>query len=79
MNRTSIALVVLSLAHPALATPPPMTLEQQADDALANDRNAWNFVEGLTTEVGPRQAGTEAEARGRAWAPPRRQAGSRPR
>ena len=68
MNRTSIALVVLSLAHPALATPPPMTLEQQADDALANDRNAWNFVEGLTTEVGPRQAGTEAEARGRAWA-----------
>ena len=29
---------------------------------------AWDFVEGITTEVGPRQAGTEAEARARAWA-----------
>ena len=68
MNRTLIAFAALSLAQPAVATPPPMTLDQQADDALANDRNAWDFVEGITTEVGPRQAGTEAEARGRAWA-----------
>ena len=29
---------------------------------------AWDIVEGLTTEVGPRQAGTEAEARARQWA-----------
>ncbi len=29
---------------------------------------AWSIVEGLTTEVGQRQAGTEAEARARDWA-----------
>lgn len=29
---------------------------------------AWDFVEGITTEVGPRQPGTPAEARGREWA-----------
>lgn len=29
---------------------------------------AWEVVESLTTEVGPRLAGTEAEARARAWA-----------
>lgn len=63
-----LALTALSLTAPAIATPPPLTLEQQADDALANDINAYAFVEGITTEVGPRQAGTEAEARGRDWA-----------
>jgi carboxypeptidase Q len=69
MTKTLTALVALSLAIPAAATtPPPLTLEQQADEALAKDENAFRFVEGLTTEVGPRQAGTEAEARGRAWA-----------
>ncbi|WP_379921927.1 M28 family peptidase [Erythrobacter sp. R86502] len=69
MNRTLTALVALSLAMPAAAAPPPPpTLEQRADQALAADDNAFRFVEGLTTEVGPRQAGTEAEARGRAWA-----------
>lgn len=68
MNRTLIALAALSLAYPAMATPPPLTLEQRADEALANDKNAYGFVEGLTTEVGPRQAGTEAEARARDWA-----------
>lgn len=29
---------------------------------------AWDLVSDLTTEVGPRPAGSEAEARGRAWA-----------
>ena len=53
--------------YPVLQDPPPLTLDQQADDALANDENAFAFVEGITTEVGPRQAGTEDEARGRAW------------
>ncbi len=37
-------------------------------EALNNDFFAWNITEGLTTEVGPRQAGTEAEARARKWA-----------
>ncbi|PHR21137.1 MAG: peptidase M28 family protein [Sphingopyxis sp.] len=32
------------------------------------DDIAYDIVEGLTTEIGPRQAGTEAEARARNWA-----------
>jgi len=67
MNRTFAALVALVLAVPAAADEAP-TLEEQADAAIAGDDIAWNFVAGLTTEVGPRQAGTEAEARARAWA-----------
>ncbi|GMN02758.1 M28 family peptidase [Erythrobacter sp. MTPC3] len=46
----------------------PTTLEAAADKALTADTYAWDFVEGVTTEVGPRQAGTEAETRGRNWA-----------
>jgi carboxypeptidase Q len=37
------------------------------DPGSANEV-AWDIVEGLTTEVGPRPAGTEAEARARRWA-----------
>ena len=44
------------------------TLDPIADRAMDGDRIAWDFVEGITTEVGPRQAGTEAEARAREWA-----------
>jgi hypothetical protein len=68
MNKTMLALAALVLAVPAAATPPPLRLDEAADDALKNDTAAWDFVEGITTEVGQRQAGTEAEARGRAWA-----------
>jgi hypothetical protein len=68
MNRFLPALVAFAFAVPAAATPPPLTLEEVADNALARDTAAWDFVEGITTEVGQRQAGTEAEARGRAWA-----------
>lgn len=51
----------------------PATVSEDAAVAAARtaalgDDYAWNFIEGLTTQVGPRQAGTEAEARGRAWA-----------
>lgn len=74
MNRIIPALAALSLAVPTQAkapadvVPPLPPLERVADDALTGDVNAWDFVEGITTEVGQRQAGTEAEARGRAWA-----------
>ena len=43
------------------------TAKQLRDEALVGSR-AWNIVESLTTEVGPRLAGSEAEARARAWA-----------
>ncbi|HZG08398.1 MAG TPA: M20/M25/M40 family metallo-hydrolase [Allosphingosinicella sp.] len=36
-------------------------------DAALKDEVAWDIVEGLTTEIGPRLAGTEAEARAREW------------
>jgi hypothetical protein len=60
-----------SPAQPAPAPAPvivPAPLAALRDDALANDRYAWDITEGLTTEVGQRLAGTEAEARARAWA-----------
>ena len=65
MKHLSAALALL--ATPALAQSPD-PLAAAADRALDEDRLAWDFVEGITTEVGPRQAGTEAEARGRRWA-----------
>jgi hypothetical protein len=37
-------------------------------DAALKDDYAWDITEGLTTEVGQRLAGTEAEARARNWA-----------
>jgi len=64
MKHLLLAFLALSFAVPVHADP----LADAADGALAKDTLAWDFVEGITTEVGPRQAGTDAEARGRAWA-----------
>ncbi len=64
-----LPLLALSLAHPVVAqAEPPFGLEKAADMALDQDALAWDFVEGITTEVGPRQAGTPDEARARVWA-----------
>jgi hypothetical protein len=64
-------ILLLALAAlPAMA--PAQTLADRApalrDAALQDDTVAWDLVEGLTTEVGQRLAGTEAEARARDWA-----------
>ncbi|BBC73679.1 peptidase M28 [Altererythrobacter sp. B11] len=65
----TLALALVAVIIPAAAAAEtPAGLAAQADEALKSDQTAWDFVEGITTEVGPRQAGTEAEARGRAWA-----------
>jgi hypothetical protein len=48
----------------ATAAPSPEALRE----AALRDNLAWEITEGLTTEVGPRLAGTEAEARARTWA-----------
>src|SRR3546814_478280 len=37
-------------------------------DAALGDTIAWDIAEDLTTEIGPRLAGTEDEARARVWA-----------
>ena len=42
------------------------TVNRLIDKALKDD-TAWDILESLTTEVGPRLAGSEAEARGRDW------------
>ena len=65
---TWLAPLALSAASAAVATPPPPPLPDYAERVQQEDELAWDFVMGITTDVGPRQAGTEAEARGRAWA-----------
>src|SRR4051812_28978189 len=62
--RSLAALPFLAL----LAASPPDRTEALRDAALKSDEVAWDIVEGLTTEVGQRLAGTEAEARARVWA-----------
>jgi len=67
-------LLAAALAFPALAmaqSVPTSGSDRAAalrDEALNNDTLAWDILEGLTTEIGPRQAGTPAEARAREWA-----------
>jgi len=65
MKKLVLAAVV-ALSFPAFAQTSNQA-ERLRDSAL-NDEIAWDIVEGLTTEVGPRPAGTEAEARARDWA-----------
>ncbi|WP_228243219.1 M20/M25/M40 family metallo-hydrolase [Porphyrobacter sp. GA68] len=67
MKNSYLAFAAAILAAPVIAQPAD-PVAAAADLALDEDRLAWDFVEGITTEVGPRQPGTEAEARGRAWA-----------
>jgi hypothetical protein len=67
MNRSILLALAFALAAPAAAqnVSPHVT---QLRDAALNDGYAWDITEGLTTEVGQRLAGTEAEARARSWA-----------
>src|SRR6476620_4770379 len=74
MIRTLFAALLLVSASPVLAQQPPAApvlvdprVAALRDSALKDDY-AWDIVEGLTTEVGQRLAGTEAEARARDWA-----------
>jgi hypothetical protein len=65
------AALALSLSLPAFALAqngPSAQSERLRDSALKNDEIALDIVEGLTTEIGPRLAGTEQEARAREWA-----------
>jgi len=63
-------LILLAAALPSLAAAQPVADRAAAlrDAALQDDHVAWDLLEGLTTEVGQRLAGTEAEARARDWA-----------
>ena len=70
MIRPLVAATLLAAASalPAQTIPHPQQIKELRDDALNNDHYAWEITEGLTTEVGQRLAGTEAEARARDWA-----------
>lgn len=79
MNRLLLPLLAapaLTLAAPSFAqsAAPSAASNQGTDraaamrDAALRDDLAWGLVEGLTTEVGPRLAGTDGEARAREWA-----------
>ena len=60
---------LLLCAAPALAQPAPVDPKVAAlRNAALRDDYAWDITEGLSTEVGQRLAGTEAEARARDWA-----------
>ena len=67
MNIYTIALAaaLLTVSQQSKAVPPaPPTAVQMAE----SDTLAYDIVEGLTTEIGPRQGGTDAEQRARDWA-----------
>ncbi|MDQ1674843.1 MAG: carboxypeptidase [Frankiaceae bacterium] len=64
-------ILLLALAAlPAMASAQALADRAPAlrDAALQSDTTAWDLLEGLTTEVGQRLAGTEAEGRARDWA-----------
>lgn len=73
--RLAPLLLALTLAVPALAAEretrvPDAALATAAtlrEQALADD-TGWKVVESLTTEIGPRLAGSEADAKAVAWA-----------
>ena len=56
-----------SIAIAAPNSPKPASVAELRDKALKSDDIAYDIVEGLTTEIGQRQAGTQAEARARIW------------
>jgi carboxypeptidase Q len=70
MIRTIAAATLLAAVSPLAAQtiPGPEQVGALRDAALNGDHYAWDITEGLTTEVGQRMAGTEAEARAREWA-----------
>ena len=66
--KKSILLLAASIFTALPAFSAPVSAKDSPLEAGLKDDIAWDIVEGLTTEVGPRQAGTEAEARARIWA-----------
>lgn len=63
----SVASGTFSADEPLLSPDLRETAQKIIDQGL-DDRLAYSIVLSLTTEVGPRLAGTEAEARARGWA-----------
>jgi hypothetical protein len=67
----AVTLVFLSLLgpeSPARAQSSDMAIAARLRDAGLKDGWGYRFLEGLTTKIGPRLAGTAAEARAAVWA-----------
>ena len=67
-KRTLLALAALALPFPLLAQNVPAHDPAALQQKALGDDTAYSIVEDLTTEIGPRLAGTEREAAARAWA-----------
>lgn len=69
MNKFPLLALIAAAALPAplFAQAVPQETARLRDAALS-DTLAWEITEGLTTEIGPRKAGSDAEARARDWA-----------
>jgi carboxypeptidase Q len=63
-----IAIATLSTITAPATARTMRTVEYNASEEAQKDTYAYDIVEGLTTEIGPRQGGTEAEQRARDWA-----------
>lgn len=66
MKKTLLLITAAALSFPALAQ--NLSQAERLRDAALKDDVAYDIVEGLTTEVGPRPGGSDAEARAREWA-----------
>jgi hypothetical protein len=66
--RILAALAALTLPFPLLAQANPAHDPAALQQKALGDDTAYGIVEDLTTEIGPRLAGTEREAAARAWA-----------
>ena len=70
-----LAVAMLALSGSALAQEAPESYITSSEERIANqlidaglkDETAWNILESLTTEIGPRLPGSDAEARARDW------------
>lgn len=67
MNKKHMLLAASALAALPVIAAPALSKDSPVESAMKDDV-AWDIVEGLTTEIGPRQGGTSAEAKARDWA-----------
>ncbi|MFM2411153.1 MAG: hypothetical protein RL481_1981 [Pseudomonadota bacterium] len=64
----ALATALFALSASAAAQIPPPSRLTKPSQFSKNDDIAFRIIEQLTTEIGPRQGGTEAEQRARDWA-----------
>src|SRR5579872_1457167 len=61
------AVLLLTAAAPVFAADPLRATAEALRDKALSDPTAYDYVEALSTELGPRQVGTPGQARTMAW------------